>query len=121
MKDQSHYLLRLLYGQTSSIITNVNCWLELHLRGLFRSSILVIGVEKVTNVSPEIDSGFSKLLERDDEVMAARNFQIQEDLLFHFCRLVVPPCARVKSQMTTPEVKKTKEVANSCELMLKEQ
>ena len=121
MKDQSHYLLRLLYGQTSSIITNVNCWLELHLRGLFRSSILVIGVEKVTNVSPEIDSGFSKLLERDDEVMAARNFQIQEDLLLHFCRLVVPPCARVKSQMTTPEVKKTKEVANSCELMLKEQ
>ena len=37
--------------------------------------------------------------------MADRGFQIQEDLLLHFCRLVVPPGARVKSQ-------KTKEVAN---------
>ena len=45
------------------------------------------------------DSGFYDLIERDDEVMADRGFQIQEDLLFHFCRLVVPPGARVKSQI----------------------
>ena len=44
--------------------------------------------------------------------MADRGFQIQEDLLLHFCRLVVPPGARVKSQMTKFEVKKTKEVVN---------
>ena len=58
------------------------------------------------------DSGFYDLLERDDEVMADRVFQIQEDLLLHFYRLVVPPGARVKSQMTKSEVRKTKEVAN---------
>ena len=51
------------------------------------------------------DSGFYDLLERDDEVMAERGFQIQEDLL-HFCRLVVPPGARVKSQITKSEIKK---------------
>ena len=49
------------------------------------------------------------LLERDDEVMADRGFQIQEDLLLHFRRLIVPRSARVKSQMTKSEVKKTKE------------
>ena len=58
------------------------------------------------------DSGFYDLLGRDDEVMADRGFQIQEDLLLHFCRLVVPPGSRVKSRMTKSEVKKTKEVAN---------
>ena len=58
------------------------------------------------------DSGFYDLLEKDDEVMADRGFQIQEDLFLHFCRLVVPPGAGVKSQMTKSEVKKTKEVAN---------
>ena len=44
--------------------------------------------------------------------MADSGFQIQEDLLLHFCRLVVPLGARVKSQMTGSEVKKTKEAAN---------
>ena len=58
------------------------------------------------------DSGFYDLLERDDEVMADRGFQILEDLLLHFCRLVVLPGARVKSQMIKSEVKTTKEVAN---------
>ena len=57
------------------------------------------------------DTGFYDLFERDDEEMADRGFQIQEDLLLHFCRLVIPPGARVKSQMTKSEVKKTKEVA----------
>ena len=33
------------------------------------------------------DSGFYDLLERDDEVMTDRGFQIQEDLLLHFCNL----------------------------------
>ena len=57
------------------------------------------------------DGGFYDLLERDDEIMADRGFQIHKDLLLHFCGLVVPPGARVKSQMTKSEVKKTKEVA----------
>ena len=58
------------------------------------------------------DSGFYDLLERDDKVTVRRRFQIQENLLLHFCRLVVPPGAGVQSQMTKSEVKKTKEVTN---------
>ena len=58
------------------------------------------------------DSGFLELLERDDEVMADRGFQIQEELLFKYCKLVVPPGARVKSQLTTAECEKTKTIAN---------
>ena len=44
--------------------------------------------------------------------MADRGFQIKEDLMFKFCSLSVPPGARVKSQMTMSECKKTKDVAN---------
>ena len=44
--------------------------------------------------------------------MADRGFQIQEDLLLHFCNLQVPPGARTKSQMTKKEIQKTKETAN---------
>ena len=43
--------------------------------------------------------------------MADRGFQIQEDLLLHFCNLQVPPGARTKSQMTK-KVQKTKETTN---------
>ena len=58
------------------------------------------------------DSGFYDLLERDDEVMADRGFQIKEELMLRFCSLSVPPGARVKSQMTMAECKKTKDIAN---------
>ena len=58
------------------------------------------------------DSGFYDLLGRNDEVMAGMGFQIQEDLLLHFFRLVFPPGARVKIQITKFEVEKIKEVAN---------
>ena len=54
------------------------------------------------------DSGFYDLLEREDVVMEDRGFQIQEDLLLHFCNLQVPPDAQAKSQMTKKEVQKTK-------------
>ena len=58
------------------------------------------------------DSGFYNLLEFGDEVMAERDFQVREDLLHHYCKLSIPPGARVKSQMTASEFRKTKEVAN---------
>ena len=58
------------------------------------------------------DSGFYENLERDDQIMADRGFQIKEELLHYFCCLVVPPGARAKSQMTEDECKRTKEVAN---------
>lgn len=59
-----------------------------------------------------LDSNFLDILERGDQVMADRGFQIKEDLLLKFCSLVVPPGARIKSQFTEKEVKKTKEIAN---------
>ena len=58
------------------------------------------------------DSGFYDLLERDDEIMADRGFQIKEDLLLRICHLSVPPGARIKAQMTSEECKRTKDVAN---------
>ncbi len=58
------------------------------------------------------DSGFFDLLERNDEIMADRGFQITEELLLRFCSLSVPPGARTKAQMTAAECKKTKDVAN---------
>lgn len=58
------------------------------------------------------DSGFYDLLERGDEIMADRGFQIKEELLLRFCSFYVPPGARAKSQMTSSECKRTKNVAN---------
>ena len=58
------------------------------------------------------NSGLFHLLDPGDEVMADRGFQIKEDLLHFYCSLNVPPGARVKSQMTSYECKKTRMVAN---------
>ena len=103
MKDQNHYLLRLLHDQTTSTVALLNFRLELHPLGLFRSSLLVMRIEQVTNSSLEI---------------VETGFQIQEDLLLNFSRLVVSPGARVESQMTKSEVKKTKEVAKEVVLRI---
>lgn len=58
------------------------------------------------------DSGFYDQLDYGDEIMADRGFQITEELLLRHCHLVVPPGARLKSQMTAMECSKTKTVAN---------
>ena len=58
------------------------------------------------------DSGFYNLLERGHQVMADRGFQIKDEPLLHFCSLEVPPGAPMKSQMTSAEVEKDKDVAN---------
>lgn len=58
------------------------------------------------------DSGFYNCLDWYDEVMADRGFQITEELMLNFCTLSVPPGARLKSQMTSDECKKTKDIAN---------
>ena len=44
--------------------------------------------------------------------MADLGFQIQEELLLKFCTLIIPPGARLKSQMIASECKKTKKIAN---------
>ena len=57
------------------------------------------------------DSGFYDELERDDDVISGRGCQIQEDLLFLSSRLIVPPAASLKNQITKSEIKKRKEIA----------
>ena len=109
LKDQNHYLLRLIHGQTTSTTIHINFWLKLHPLGQFRSSLLVMGVSDRCITK---DGGFYHLLERNDELIADRGFQIQEDFHLHFCRLVAPPGARAKSQMKKFQVRKTKKVAN---------
>ena len=42
--------------------------------------------------------------------MEDRGFQIQEDLLLHFCNLQVPPDAQAKSQMTKKRYKRQKKL-----------
>ena len=49
--------------------------------------VMVVGLEKYITK----DSGFYNVLERGDQVMADRGFQIKEKLLLHLCSLEVPP------------------------------
>ena len=83
-------------------------------RSIFTSSDAVVAsIVKSRKASDELicqDSGFYNLLKFGDEVMVERGFQIREDLLHHYCKLSIPPGARVKSQMTASEFRKTKEV-----------
>ena len=65
-----------------------------------------MAVEQVISSSLKII--FYDLLQRDVVVMADQGFQIQEDLLLHYCNLQIPPGARTKSQMTKKEVQKRK-------------
>ena len=59
------------------------------------------------------DIGFYDILERDDEIMSDRGYQIKEELILKFCTLVIPPPgARIKSQMKKDECKKTIKVEN---------
>ena len=62
------------------------------------------------------DKGYFDYLGRYDKVKADRGFQkayvsFQELMLKH-CTLGVPPGARIKSQITSSEVKQTKKIAN---------
>ena len=51
-------------------------------------------------------------MKRHDHVITDRGFQIKEELLLRFCKLKVAQGVRVKSQMNSADLKKTKDVAN---------
>ena len=53
--------------------------------------------------------------------MADCGFEIQEDLLLHFCNLQLPPVARSKSQMTKNRGTKDKKTLQVYEFTLREQ
>lgn len=57
--------------------------------------------------------GFYDLLEYGDVILADRGFPIQEDLLLRHCHLEIPPSSSGLAQMSGPDVKKTKDVANA--------
>ena len=84
MKDQNH-LLMLLHCHTTSTITHLNFWLKLRPLGLYRFTLVKGGQASDKFITR--DKGFFDLLERDDDVMADRGFQIQEDLLLHFLKI----------------------------------
>uniref|UniRef100_X1Z3P6 DDE Tnp4 domain-containing protein n=1 Tax=Capitella teleta TaxID=283909 RepID=X1Z3P6_CAPTE len=57
-------------------------------------------------------SGFLNLIEANDTVMAGRGFPIQENLLYRFAKLEIPPPSSGLEQMSAQNVMKTKRVAN---------
>ena len=57
--------------------------------------------------------GFYDLLDHGDLILADRGFPIQEDLLLRHCHLEIPPSSSGLAQMSGPDVKKTKDVANA--------
>ena len=58
------------------------------------------------------DSEFYDLLERADEIMADRGFQIKEKLMLKYCSLSAPPGATVKAQMSTTELQTSAFMSN---------
>lgn len=57
-------------------------------------------------------SGFLDIIEPFDTVMADRGFTIREDLALLSAELFIPPGRRGTSQMSTSEVRQTKDIAN---------
>ena len=58
------------------------------------------------------DSGFLKLLQPGDLVMADRGFKIEELLAFYQCHLAIPPPSHTTLQMSRNEVQETSKIAN---------
>lgn len=58
------------------------------------------------------DSGFLKLLEPFDQVMADRGFKIKTDLALQQCTLSIPPSAAKGNQMVAKNVTNTSNIAN---------
>ena len=58
------------------------------------------------------NSGFLKLIEPYDQVMADRGFKIKEDLMMMMASLCIPPSCAASSQMLPGDIKKTSSIAN---------
>ncbi|XP_066920205.1 uncharacterized protein [Clytia hemisphaerica] len=67
---------------------------------------------RTTDVHIVRNSGFLKLLEPYDLVMADRGFKIKTDLAMKQCSLAIPPSASKGVQMTEKQSKETSTVAN---------
>jgi hypothetical protein len=58
------------------------------------------------------DSGFLKLIEPYDQVMAGRGFKIKEDLMVSMATLCIPPSCAASMQMLPQDVRMTSNIAN---------
>ena len=58
------------------------------------------------------NSGFLKMIEPYDEVMADRGFKIREDLMMHMATLCIPPSCASSMQMLPRDVRETSNIAN---------
>lgn len=58
------------------------------------------------------DSGFLKLLQPGDKVMADRGFHFQDLLAFYQCTLAIPPSSHTTLQMSGQDVNETSKIAN---------
>ncbi|XP_068676803.1 uncharacterized protein [Montipora foliosa] len=58
------------------------------------------------------NSGFLKMIEPYDEVMADRDFKIREDLMMHMATLCIPPSCASSMQMLPRDVRETSNIAN---------
>lgn len=58
------------------------------------------------------DSGFLKLLQPGDQVMADRGFKIEDLLAFYQCTLAIPPSCHSTLQMSEKDVRETSKIGN---------
>ena len=130
LKKNGHYMLRCIIDcaevfveRPKSLLIQAQTWSDYKHHNTFKFLIGISPTGFITFISSCYggrttdkficsDSGFYDLLDRGDEIMADRGFQIREELMLRFCKLTVPPGARVKAQMTSAECGKTKKVAN---------
>ena len=58
------------------------------------------------------NSGFLKMIEPYDEIMADRGFKIREDLMMHMATLCIPPSCASSMQLLPRDVRETSNIAN---------
>ena len=66
---------------------------------------------RATDKCITMNSGFLRLLDPGDVVLADRGFDIGDDIAIHGAKLEIPTCTRGKKQLSMEEVKYTKQIA----------
>ena len=59
-----------------------------------------------------LNSGFIDLIDHGDQIMADRGFLVKEEIIIKRATLIIPPAAQGAEQMSSVNVKATKEIAN---------
>ena len=59
-----------------------------------------------------LNSGFIDLIDHGDQIMANRGFLVKEEIMIKRATLIIPPAVQGAEQMSSVNVKATKEIAN---------